>query len=396
MNNKWEKDCYYCVLSYMLVQTIHSNFDEGTEDIMNTIRILLEYPIQPLKRSYMQEAFEVIKPEPVPVVKVPKKNYAMNGSSLPFRKIGKSFDKRSKSIIKKTKEKKNGKETDEDRKTKMYFDHIISNQKLNGMEINPYGNTRFLKFVIGKGNNSILSRVALKTRWWWSEVKKNGFNFNFIWTQWKSNKIVDHLPLHSELKDAKSKDLKEDTAKHSDSEDMGSTSLSTNDTTTPKSSKLKRLNSDSAPNKWQYSPEPVSRSDLKMNKYQPKVDLDPMETETTIICNHVEGHVHLSNKKALFYNMKNYYESIGEDPFKYLPLTFHIKENLEDPEFEKFVQEFERLEKSDQERADALWEEKKRKAKPTNIWIIKPGENTNRGSGIQVCNTLEQIKNIGK
>ena len=170
----------------------------------------------------------------------------------------------------------------------------------------------------------------------------------------------------------------------------------TNDTTTPKSSKLKRLNSDSAPNKWQYSPEPVSKSDLKMNKYQPKVDLDPMETESTIICNHVEGHVHLSNKKALFYNMKNYYESIGEDPFKYLPLTFHIKENLEDPEFEKFVQEFERLEKSDQERADALWEEKKRKAKPTNIWIIKPGENTNRGSGIQVCNTLEQIKNIGK
>jgi hypothetical protein len=65
----------------------------------------------------------------------------------------------------------------------MYFDHIIANQKLNGMEVNPYGNTRFLKFAIGKGNNSIFARVALKTRWWWAEVRKNGFNFNFIWTQ---------------------------------------------------------------------------------------------------------------------------------------------------------------------------------------------------------------------
>lgn len=118
-----------------------------------------------------------------------------------------------------------------------------------------------------------------------------------------------------------------------------------------------------------------------------------MNTEGTIICNHVEGHAHLSNKKALFYNMKNYYESIGEDPFKYIPLTFHIKENLTDKEFERFVEEFKRLEEYDKEKAETMKKDKK-KAKPTNIWIIKPGENTNRGSGINVCNTLEQIKNI--
>ena len=29
-----------------------------------------------------------------------------------------------------------------------------------------------------------------------------------------------------------------------------------------------------------------------------------------------------------------------------------------------------------------------------NIWIIKPGENTNRGNGINVCSTLHEIKSI--
>jgi len=28
------------------------------------------------------------------------------------------------------------------------------------------------------------------------------------------------------------------------------------------------------------------------------------------------------------------------------------------------------------------------------IWIVKPGENTNRGCGIQVCRELPQIKEI--
>lgn len=43
-----------------------------------------------------------------------------------------------------------------------------------------------------------------------------------------------------------------------------------------------------------------------------------------IIHNHFEQNEFLGNKKALFYNMKAYYESINEDVFKYLPLTFHI------------------------------------------------------------------------
>lgn len=316
------------------------------------------------------------------------------------KKLKPKIDKRSLSTQKKIgKERpRDLKEMDADKKIKMYFDHIIANQKLNGMEVNPYGNTRFLKFVIGKGNNSLLARIALKTRFWWSEVKRSGFNFNFIWTQWKATKVVEHLPLHNEVgKDNKQSDLKDDTTKYSDTEDVMSTNQSTTETlATPTSSKLKRLNSDSVTRKLN-TPESMSRSEAKSkSKNIPKAGLEPMDTENTIICNHVEGHAHLSNKKALYYNIKNYYESINEDPFKYIPLTYHIKENLEDPEFEKFVKEFERLDELDREKADSLWKEKKKKAKPTNIWIIKPGENTNRGSGIKVCNTLEQIKNIGK
>ena len=29
-----------------------------------------------------------------------------------------------------------------------------------------------------------------------------------------------------------------------------------------------------------------------------------------------------------------------------------------------------------------------------NIWIVKPGEDTNRGVGITVCQTLKEIKSI--
>ena len=34
--------------------------------------------------------------------------------------------------------------------------------------------------------------------------------------------------------------------------------------------------------------------------------------------------------------MKNYYEALGEDPFYNLPITYHVKSGLEDPEFTKF------------------------------------------------------------
>jgi hypothetical protein len=34
------------------------------------------------------------------------------------------------------------------------------------------------------------------------------------------------------------------------------------------------------------------------------------------------------------------------------------------------------------------------KTRKYNIWIIKPGENTNRGDGISVCDSLKEIKEM--
>lgn len=66
-------------------------------------------------------------------------------------------------------------------------------------------------------------------------------------------------------------------------------------------------------------------------------------------------------------NISSYFRAIGFDPFEVaIPLTFHIK-SQKDPEYAKFQAAYEKL---------------KRDKESLNVWIIKPGENSNRGSGI--------------
>lgn len=96
--------------------------------------------------------------------------------------------------------------------------------------------------------------------------------------------------------------------------------------------------------------------------------------------NKLEDHFHLSNKKALFLNMKNYYEAVKEDISFALPLTFHIK-SLTDPEHYKFKDYY-------------LRTQSEATNSNTNIWIIKPGENTNRGQGIEVRKELSEIEQL--
>lgn len=69
--------------------------------------------------------------------------------------------------------------------------------------------------------------------------------------------------------------------------------------------------------------------------------------------NHVTNNWNLSNKKALFMNLKHYYEAQKINPFDYIPMTFHVTE-ITDKEFGKFQEEYER-------RADAIKEEEKKK-----------------------------------
>jgi len=59
-----------------------------------------------------------------------------------------------------------------------------------------------------------------------------------------------------------------------------------------------------------------------------------------ITTNHQENNFHMCNKKAIYYNMKIFYESMGQNPFDTLPLTYHIKEGETDREFLKFVETY--------------------------------------------------------
>lgn len=148
--------------------------------------------------------------------------------------------------------------------------------------------------------------------------------------------------------------------------------------------------------------------------------------------NRLDDNYHLSNKKALFFNMDQYYKQIGEDPFSVLPLTFHIEKGLKDPEFDRFRSCFNMLEEEKKVKGVELEKKKrefihsKRKKEgytsdesfgclseedeeeylaelgddieahfniriPKNVWILKPGENSNRGNGIMVCSTIKEV-----
>ncbi len=42
--------------------------------------------------------------------------------------------------------------------------------------------------------------------------------------------------------------------------------------------------------------------------------------------------------------MRKYYESLGQDPFKVLPLTFHTSHGINDPDYRKFSNYYNALE----------------------------------------------------
>lgn len=96
----------------------------------------------------------------------------------------------------------------------------------------------------------------------------------------------------------------------------------------------------------------------------------------------MECNFHLANKKALYYNMKIYYGLVGEDVFASLPVTFHIQNGVEDPEFASFLRFFAEFEAANPKRK--------------NVWIIKPGESSNRGNGIQVAGDINGVRDIVK
>lgn len=106
--------------------------------------------------------------------------------------------------------------------------------------------------------------------------------------------------------------------------------------------------------------------------------------------NHFKNNYVIGNKKTLFKTMSVYYKNREDNVFNYLPYTFHVRNGIEDESYFRFLKYYYQRGKEIRKKMQGEKEEL------SNIWIVKPGEFSNRGYGIRVCKTLEEIKNIIK
>ena len=195
------------------------------------------------------------------------------------------------------------------------------------------------KFFVGPGNNSELVNKIIRTRPWWIRTESYK-DAHFVWTSTKHKKTLKKLPSGAQIDQIRVQTSKKMTIKKSQEFEKQGYSLIT---------KSKFFNSLSS-----------------------AVSLDMV---TLRMHNRLEYNKHLVSKKRLFSNLKKFYEQSGLDPFDYIPLTYHIK-SLSDENFSKFKSEFNEIQEKFTEK----------------VWIVKPGENTNRGKGIKVCNSIENIE----
>lgn len=120
--------------------------------------------------------------------------------------------------------------------------------------------------------------------------------------------------------------------------------------------------------------------------------------------NRIDQNKHLTNKKGIFINMKKYYYRKGSDPFNVLPLTYLVK-NAQDDDFKRFemyyTQLAQQLYRRSHKKEDGSEEDQRLSTleqaeieETYNTWIIKPGENSNRGIGISISDSLHEIRAI--
>lgn len=76
------------------------------------------------------------------------------------------------------------------------------------------------------------------------------------------------------------------------------------------------------------------------------------------------------NKNALYYNLSAYCEFSHKNLSQMVPLTFYLEKGNK-----KTITDFEKV-----------FNECK---KHNTVWILKPAENSNRGNGIEVTNSMQ-------
>ena len=221
----------------------------------------------------------------------------------------------------------------------------------NGFETYSGNSSSYFAYV-DKGNNSPLIKKLILARPWWKLADKKE-KAHFVWSQWKNKSTLESMKSCEKV--IKTEDLPQ-----------------INWPVIGKSLMLKGRNNEN------------EQFGLSLIINSPSFSIVSSEksfSESQKLHNHIESNFCLTNKKGLYHTMRTYCEVSGKDLFSIIPLTFNITSES-DPEYSEFLHQFE------------LNESKKPETK--NVWIVKPGENTNRGNGITVCDTLESINEIIK
>ncbi|CAD8057988.1 unnamed protein product [Paramecium primaurelia] len=246
------------------------------------------------------------------------------------------------------------------------------------------------KAYVGKGNNGMLVRQILKSRWWWS-IQDEMEQCHFVWTQLKVNQI--HENMKSLIRNPNEQNICQSAS--SSITTIGPLGLNKQDDQSDNEQQIKN-------NKIEYSQWNKFLSHNEIRQYSQILNgqgrasklltLEQVQNlkqkltiynEPTKMHNHLENNFHLGNKKALFYNMKAYYESQNINVFDNLPVTYHIK-SQDGQEYQQFLDAY-------RERQQMINSEQEKRR---NIWIIKPGEITNRGNGIKISEDLNEIQSI--
>jgi tubulin---tyrosine ligase len=208
------------------------------------------------------------------------------------------------------------------------------------------GYAKNYKFYVGKGNNSHLIRNLMNQRWWWqSHSRENMDELNFLWTQWKVDSNLDKLPSKFPKPEVIEIEEEKEDENISEAENEG------------EKEEVETLSKE--------IPKPKAVAQYVVN----------LPPESHKWYNRIEDNFNLTAKKYLYINMKKYYDELGEDVFSILPVTFHIERGEDDPEFHNFTTHFQNTQ-------------------PPHAYIIKPGENSNRGHGIAVSDNLDTIKSL--
>lgn len=211
-----------------------------------------------------------------------------------------------------------------------------------------------VKFFVGGGNNSNLIKGIMKRRPWFALTDKQA-EAQFVWTQIKVSSIFT-----TQRKGEPTRVITEEERKRLAGK-------------TKKGEKAYSILNESEKERWEhYWLKHVDKErKIKENLTIRSKLMGISETElakvrsTFRLHNHFTNNFMIGNKKALFKTMSEYYAAQNKDVFQYLPLTFHIKNGIEDDEYLKFLQHFYAIAKTNKSDPNSIHK--------FNAWIVKPG-----------------------